>query len=271
MREQWVNWLEPVLRLAAQASERILEIYATAFEVVAKDDASPLTAADLAAHQVIVAGLQQLTPEIPVLSEESASVPVAERSQWQCYWLVDPLDGTKEFVQRNGQFTVNIALIENHEPVLGVVRVPATGLCYFAVRGYGAFRQESGQVPQPIAVRPLAPDRPVRVVGSRSHGGPGLQAFVARLGAHELVMLGSSLKFCQVAEGAADVYPRLGPTSEWDTAAAQAIVETAGGRVVSAETGKPLRYNTRDSLLNPHFIVYGDVHRDWLSYLSDGT
>ncbi len=271
MREQWVNWLEPVLRLAAQASERILEIYATAFDVAAKDDASPLTAADLAAHQVIVAGLQQLTPDIPVLSEESASVPFAERSQWQCYWLVDPLDGTKEFVQRNGQFTVNIALIENHEPVLGVVRIPVTGLCYFAVRGHGAFRQEPGQAPQPIAVQLLTPDRPVRVVGSRSHGGPGLQAFVARLGVHELVTLGSSLKFCQVAEGAADVYPRLGPTAEWDTAAAQAIVETAGGRVVSAETGEPLRYNTRDALLNPHFIVCGDGNRDWLSYMSDKT
>ena len=271
MREQWVNWLEPVLRLAAEASERILEIYATAFDVATKDDASPLTAADLAAHQVIVAGLQQLTPDIPVLSEEAASVPFAERSQWQYYWLVDPLDGTKEFVQRNGQFTVNIALIENHEPVLGVVQAPVTGLCYFAARGHGAFRQEPGQAPQPIAVRSLTPDRPVRVVGSRSHGGPGLQAFVARLGAHELVTLGSSLKFCQVAEGAADVYPRLGPTAEWDTAAAQAIVETAGGRVVSAETGEPLRYNTRDTLLNPHFIVYGDGNGDWLSYISDKT
>ena len=202
-----------------------------------------------------------------MLSEESVSVPFAERAQWRRYWLVDPLDGTKEFVQRNSQFTVNIALIENHEPVLGVVRVPVTGLCYSAVRGYGAFREEPGQSPQPIAVRRLEPHAPVRVVGSRSHGGPGLQKFVAALGAHELVTIGSSLKFCQVAEGAADVYPRLGPTSEWDTAAAQAIVEMAGGRVVSAKTGEPLRYNTRDSLLNPHFIVYGDASRDWLAYV----
>jgi 3'(2'), 5'-bisphosphate nucleotidase len=268
MGDQWANWLEAVRTLAAEASERILEIYATAFGVTAKDDNSPLTAADLAAHHILVAGLQRLAPDIPVLSEESANIPVAERSQWSRYWLVDPLDGTKEFIQRNGQFTVNIALIEGHEPVLGVVRVPVTGVCYFAARGLGAFREEPGQPPQPITVKPLRSGEPVRVVGSRSHGGPGLQAFVAKLGAHELVTIGSSLKFCQVAEGAADVYPRLGPTSEWDTAAAQCVVEVAGGRVVSAETGEPLRYNTRESLLNPYFIVYGDANHDWLSCVS---
>ena len=265
MPDPWASWLDPVRAIAAEASERILDIYATAFGVTAKDDDSPLTAADLAAHHAILAGLQRLTPDIPVLSEESAAIPFAERSRWRRYWLVDPLDGTKEFVQRNGQFTVNIALIEDHEPVLGVVRVPVTGVCYFAARGYGAFREEPGQSSRAITVKPLRPGDPVRVVGSRSHGGPGLQAFAAKLGAHELVTIGSSLKFCQVAEGSADVYPRLGPTSEWDTAAAQAIVEVAGGRVVSAETGEPLRYNARESLLNPHFIVYGDASRDWLS------
>ena len=265
MRDEWKEWLEPVRVLAIEASAKILEIYATAFGVTVKEDRSPLTAADLAAHHAIVAGLQRLTPNLPILSEESASVPFAERAQWRRYWLVDPLDGTKEFIQRNGQFTVNIALIEDHEPVLGVVRVPVTGLGYYAARGYGAFREEPGQPSQPITVKPLQAGEPVRVVGSRSHGGPGLQAFVAKLGAHHLVTIGSSLKFCQVAEGAADVYPRLGLTSEWDTAAAQAIVEVAGGRVVSAETGEPLRYNTRASLLNPHFIVYGDASRDWLA------
>ncbi|MFO1423101.1 MAG: 3'(2'),5'-bisphosphate nucleotidase CysQ [Candidatus Competibacteraceae bacterium] len=267
MRDEWLTWLEPVRVLAAEASARILEIYATAFGVTAKDDDSPLTAADLAAHRIIVTGLQHLTPDIPVLSEESSTVPFAERSQWRRHWLVDPLDGTKEFIQRNGQFTVNIALIENHEPVLGVVRVPVTSLCYFAVRRYGAFREEPGQPPRPIQTKPLQSNVPVRVVGSRSHGGPGLQKFAGAVGAHELVTIGSSLKFCQVAEGVADVYPRFGPTSEWDTAAAQAIVETAGGRVVSAETGEPLRYNTRESLLNPYFIVYGDASRDWLRYV----
>ncbi len=267
MRDEWVNWLEPVRVLAAEASTRILEIYATAFEVAAKADDSPLTAADLASHHTISTGLHRLTPDIPILSEESMALPFAERSQWRRYWLIDPLDGTREFVQRNGQFTVNIALIVDHEPVLGVVRIPVTGRCYFAARGYGAFREEPGQPAQPIQVRPLSPDQPVRVVGSRSHGGPGLQQFVAALGPHELVTIGSSLKLCRVAEGLADVYPRLGPTSEWDTAAAQAIVEVAGGQVVSAETGEPLRYNTGDSLLNPHFIVYGDASRDWLGYV----
>ena len=267
MCDDWVNWLDPVRALAVAASERIMVIYATAFSITAKDDHSPLTAADLASHHTIVAGLNALTPDIPVLSEESAAIPFAERAQWPRYWLVDPLDGTKEFIQRNGQFTVNIALIEDHQPVLGVVRVPVTGRCYFAARGYGAFCEEPGQAPQPIQVKPLAPNQPVRVVGSRSHGGPGLQQFVAALGPHQLVAMGSSLKLCLVAEGAADVYPRLGPTSEWDTAAAQAIVEVAGGQVVSAESGEPLRYNTRDSLLNPYFIVYGDAGRDWLSYV----
>ena len=267
VRDEWVAWLDPVRALAGEASAQILEIYATAFEVATKEDHSPLTAADLAAHHAIVAGLQRLTPAIPILSEESAAIPFAERAKWRRFWLVDPLDGTKEFIQRNGQFTVNIALIEEHEPVLGVVRVPVAGLCYFAARGHGAFREEPGQSPQAIQVKPLQADRPVRVVGSRSHGGPGLQKFAAALGAHELVTIGSSLKFCQVAEGAADVYPRFGPTSEWDTAAAQAIVEVAGGRVVSAETGEPLHYNIRESLLNPYFIVYGDASRDWLRYV----
>ncbi len=267
MRDEWVDWLEPVRALATEASAHILEVYATAFDATAKEDDSPLTAADLAAHHAIIAGLQRLTPNIPILSEESSAVPFAERSCWRRYWLVDPLDGTKEFIQRNGQFTVNVALIEEHEPVLGVVRVPVTGLCYFAARGFGAFREEPGWPPRSIAVKPLRAGEPMRVVGSRSHGGPGLQKFVARLGAHQLVTIGSSLKFCQVAEGIADVYPRLGPTSEWDTAAAQAIVEVAGGQVVSAETGKPLRYNTRESLLNPYFIVYGDASCDWLRYV----
>ncbi|HOW76412.1 MAG TPA: 3'(2'),5'-bisphosphate nucleotidase CysQ [Candidatus Competibacteraceae bacterium] len=267
MHDPWIHWINPVRALAVEASERILAIYATAFDVIAKEDNSPLTAADLASHQTIVAGLRELTPDIPVLSEESAALPFAERQFWRRYWLVDPLDGTKEFVKRTGEFTVNIALIDDHQPVLGLVRVPVTGLCYFAALGHGAFREDPGQPPQPIAVKPLQPGQPVRVVGSKSHGGPGLQKFVAALGPHQLVTIGSSLKLCQVAEGAADVYPRMGLTSEWDTAAAQAVVEVAGGQVVSAATGQPLRYNTRDSLLNPYFIVYGDASRDWLCYV----
>jgi 3'(2'), 5'-bisphosphate nucleotidase len=259
--------LAPVTALAAEAGARILDIYATAFQVDEKDDQSPLTAADLASHQTLVAGLQQLTPDIPILSEESASIRFAERCRWERFWLVDPLDGTKEFIKRNGEFTVNIALIEAHQPVLGVVQIPVTGLCYFAARGQGAFRQEAGKTAERIQVRSL-PGGPIRVVGSRSHGGRNLDVYVARLGEHELVAIGSSLKFCLVAEGKADIYPRLGPTSEWDTAAAQCIVEEAGGRVISV-SGERLAYNTKESLLNPYFLVYGDARHDWLQYLPE--
>ncbi len=257
--------LEPVKAIATEAGERIMAVYGTSFDVEAKGDDSPLTAADLAAHESIVAGLGSLTPEIPVLSEESSHVPFAERAAWRCYWLVDPLDGTKEFIKRNGEFTVNIALIVEHEPVLGVVGVPARDLCYYAARGAGAFRQRDGAEPEPIRVRPLGPG-PVRVVGSRSHRGAALDAFVARLGEHALVPVGSSLKFCLVAEGGADIYPRLGPTSEWDTAAAQCVVEVAGGRVIDVK-GRRLAYNTKESLLNPHFLVVADPARDWLACL----
>lgn len=255
----------PVKAIATEAGNRIMEIYTTAFSVDEKTDNSPLTAADLASHEAIMAGLRHLTPGIPILSEESSTAPFAERAHWERFWLVDPLDGTKEFIKRNGEFTVNIALIEGHEPVLGVVLVPVSGLCYFAARGQGAFRQEPGAAAQRIAVQPLR-NGSVRVVGSRSHSGPSLEAFVSQLGEHTFVPIGSSLKFCLVAEGRADIYPRLGPTSEWDTAAAQCIVEEAGGRVIAVD-GRRLAYNTKESLLNPYFLVIGDTRRDWLAYL----
>ncbi|HXH04696.1 MAG TPA: 3'(2'),5'-bisphosphate nucleotidase CysQ [Candidatus Competibacteraceae bacterium] len=257
--------LHQVIALAVHAGAQIMAVYDSAGMLAQKDDDSPLTVADLAAHQAIVEGLARLTPEIPVLSEESSAVPYAERRHWARFWLVDPLDGTKEFLKRNGEFTVNIALVEGHEPVLGVVWLPVRSQGYFAVRGEGAFRQREGHAPEPIHVASLG-GRPVRVVGSRSHATPGLDIFLQRLGDHELVVAGSSLKFCQVAEGAADIYPRLGPTSEWDTAAAQCVVEEAGGWVLGVD-GQRLRYNTRESLLNPHFIVFGDASRDWLALL----
>lgn len=259
--------LTPLNELAAVAAARIMSVYASAFTVQEKSDASPLTAADLASHEAIVAGLQRLTPEIPVLSEESSTtIPLQERATWDRFWLVDPLDGTKEFIKRNGEFTVNIALIEKNAPVLGVVRVPVSGVSYFAARGCGAFRQEPGQEPVRITVRPLAPG-PVRVMGSRSHGGEGLRRFVAGLGEYTLLTIGSSLKFCMVAAGEADVYPRLGPTWGWDTAAAQSIVEEAGGQVIDT-LGQRLCYN-KESLLNSYFLVIGDANHDWLSHLPD--
>jgi 3'(2'), 5'-bisphosphate nucleotidase len=182
------------------------------------------------------------------------------RGAWPELWLVDPLDGTREFIGRNGEFTVNVALIRAHRPVLGVVAAPALGLTYYATLGHGAYRARDGRSPQPIRVRPAAD--PLVVVGSRSHRGDSLDGLLAKLGPHELRPMGSALKFCLVAEGSADFYPRLGPTSEWDTAAAQAVLETAGGAVTTLD-GQPLRYNERDTLLNPHFLAFGDRSRHW--------
>jgi 3'(2'), 5'-bisphosphate nucleotidase len=257
--------IEPVREIARQAGRRILDIYDSDYKVEQKDDQSPLTDADLAAHHTIVEGLAKLTPAWPILSEESSNIPFSERSGWSQYWLVDPLDGTREFISRNGEFTVNIALIQGHEAVLGVVHVPVQDTDYYGEISLGAFVQRPGQTPQSIHVRAFT-SGPVRVVGSRSHRGNSLDTYLANLGEHELVSMGSSLKICLVAEGQADVYPRLGPTSEWDTAAAHAVVTSAGGQVVNLD-GDPLRYNTKDAYLNPFFIVYGDAHHDWLSYL----
>jgi len=253
--------LPAVLDAVAAAGTAILEVYAAGHEVEYKSDESPITRADRAAHEVLSARLGRLTPSIPVLSEEAeASHDHAVRGAWRQLWLVDPLDGTKEFINRNGEFTVNVALVRDHRPVLGVVAAPALGLTYYAAEGTGAFRRRDGAAPEPIRVRPAA--NPLVVVGSRSHRGSSLDAVLARLGAHELRPMGSALKFCLVAEGSADFYPRLGPTSEWDTAAAQAVLEVAGGAVTTLD-GAPLRYNERETLLNPHFLAFGDAARPW--------
>jgi 3'(2'), 5'-bisphosphate nucleotidase len=259
------DYLDAVRDLAGKAGEKILEIYNTEFSVEEKDDQSPLTAADMASHNVIVKGLEQLTPEIPVLSEESAKIPFEERSGWETYWLIDPLDGTKEFIKRNGEFTVNIALIHQGVPVLGVVYVPVSGVTYAGCEGKGSVKEVPGEGEKVIKVRKLS-QGPIAVVGSRSHRGESLEAWLAKVGEHEIVSMGSSLKICLVADGSADVYPRLGLTSEWDTAAAHCVVEQAGGFLTDTEM-KPLRYNTKDSLLNPFFFVFGDDSRDWSQYL----
>lgn len=252
-------------QLARRAGAAILEVYAGSFSVEHKADDSPLTAADMASHRLIVRGLGELTPEIPVLSEESKSIAWDTRRDWQRYWLVDPLDGTREFVKRNGEFTVNIALIENHAPVLGVVLLPVTGELYYGVAGEGAFVESApGALPQPIATRAAAAT-PV-VAGSRSHGNDRQVEMLAGLGEYRLLPVGSSIKFCMVARGDADLYLRLGPTSEWDTAAAQCVLEQAGGAVLDL-AGEPLRYNDKESLLNPEFLAVGDTSVDWLARL----
>ena len=249
-----------VRSLACRAGAAILEVYEGEFHVERKDDRSPLTAADLAAHHLIVEGLSALTPDLPVLSEESAGVPWPERSRWTRYWLVDPLDGTREFVKRNGEFTVNIALIDDHRPVLGVVQVPVSGLVAWAVSGQGAWQVVADGEPQRLRTRARA--EPLVVAGSRSHGDARQASLLDQVGRHEVVPLGSSLKFLRIAAGEADLYLRLGPTSEWDTAAAQCVLEEAGGAVLDLD-GRPLACNTRDSLLNPEFFACGDPRTDW--------
>ena len=259
--------LPEVVAIAAEAGRAIMEIYDSDFAVELKDDRTPLTAADRAAHAIIVAGLGRLAHALPVLSEESAASEREERHRWPRFWLVDPLDGTREFIKRNGEFTVNIALIDGHRPVAGVVAAPAIGRTYFGVVGHGAFRQVGAET-RPIAVRRPAAE-PLRVVGSRSHGAPELDAFLATLGPYVLKPMGSSLKICLVAEGEADLYPRLGPTSEWDTAAAEAVLLAAGGSMIDLK-GQPLTYNAREGLLNPHFLAMGDDIRERLPCLRNG-
>lgn len=260
--------LPTVVGIARDAGVAILQIYAgPAFDIESKADKSPLTAADMAAHNTILDSLRALERDEPILSEESATVGFSERRQWQRYWLVDPLDGTREFIKRNGEFTVNIALVDAGRPVLGVVYAPALDRYYFGTANGGAFRQDGNGDPYAITVAPTAAD-PVRVAGSRSHSDERMAAYLDCLGAHELRPMGSSLKFCLVAEGGADLYPRLGPTSEWDTGAAQAVVEAAGGWVVDADN-RPLRYNQRDSVINPDFFAFGDSSRDWTACMPE--
>ena len=249
-----------VAAIARRAGAAILAVYESEFAVTHKDDRSPLTEADLAAHRVIDAALGELDPSLPVLSEESAHIPWSQRREWQRYWLVDPLDGTREFVKRNGEFTVNIALIERGEPVLGVVHAPVRGDLAHAARGQGATLERPGAAPRELATR-AGKGEVLRVAGSRSHGDPRMQRFLQRVGAHELLALGSSLKFLLLADGSADVYLRYGPTSEWDTAAGQGVLEAAGGRVTDLALA-PLRYNTKDSLLNPDFVAVADPALD---------
>ena len=251
--------LAPVIDLCRRAGEVILPFWRSGVEVTAKSDDSPVTAADIAAHELLIAGLKALDPSIQILSEEDANIPLSERSQWQRWWLVDPLDGTKEFISGSEEFTVNVALIENGRVVFGVVSMPTNNRCYFGGASLGAWRSDDTAHIEPISVR----DKPAAgesftVVASRRHSSPEQEKLLAGLSAVvgdlQLTTIGSSLKFCLVAEGAADCYPRLAPTSQWDTAAAQGVLEGAGGVVLNL-AGETFDYPARESLLNGFFLA----------------
>ncbi len=260
--------LDDVLTVAVAAGREILEVYQNPFEVDRKDDGSPLTAADRRAHETILAGLTTLTPDIPVLSEESNREVFAARRQWTRFWLVDPLDGTREFVRGSGDFTVNIALIDNGAPILGVVHTPVQNISHYAASGVGAFRNYGTSASESIRTRSTGAEK-TTLLKSHSHAGPETVRFRRNLerqvGEVNVISMGSSLKICMVAEGSADIYPRLGPTSEWDTAAAHCILDVAGGQLIDP-CGNRLRYNKPD-ILNPWFLACGDQSVDWTKFL----
>src|SRR3990167_1209227 len=246
-----------VIELVREAGAAILPHWRAGVLVTEKADASPVTAADMAAHHILADGLVALDPGIALLSEEDADIALDERAQWRRWWLVDPLDGTKEFIAGSEEFTVNVALIEQGRVVFGVVGIPATGKCYYGGAGLGAWRADAAGVCEAISVR-LAPQEAFTLVASRRHSSPAQEALLnglsERFGDLQLANVGSSLKFCQLAEGNADCYPRMAPTSQWDTAAAQGVLEGAGGEVLTLK-GEALTYEARESLLNPYFLA----------------
>ncbi|TNC80366.1 MAG: 3'(2'),5'-bisphosphate nucleotidase [Oleiphilus sp.] len=266
--------IAPLKHIIFDAGKAILEVYESSepLEIDNKEDDSPVTKADLAAHHVIANGLQKLDTKYPVLSEEDGVPDFAERQSWSRYWLVDPLDGTKEFINRNGEFTVNIALIENGTAILGMVYVPVTGTLYYGAEALGSWKEQDGNR-QSLQTKTLNYSRTINIVGSRRHGAEALDAMLAevtpRFTGAELVSMGSSLKICAIAEGKADWYPRLALTSEWDTAAAHAVLSAAGGKIVDTDL-KALKYNQKDSLLNPFFHAMGDCAFNWSEIIKPG-
>jgi 3'(2'), 5'-bisphosphate nucleotidase len=248
--------VDSLIEISLEAGNAIMDVYDSASdaEVEMKSDNSPLTLADRRSNDIICRGLEGLSPDYPVISEENKMVPYDVRKNFQRFWLVDPLDGTKEFIKRNGDFTVNIALIEGQTPVAGFVYAPVLGEMYWAVRGKGAFLRKGTETRAVTASEFRMSDPALRVVCSRSHLNPETQAFIDDLERPEKVSKGSSLKFLLLASGKAELYPRIAPTMEWDTAAAQCILEAAGGEVIEYTSGLPLKYN-KEVLVNPHFIA----------------
>nr|WP_067661568.1 3'(2'),5'-bisphosphate nucleotidase CysQ [Ferrimonas marina] len=255
------------MEIATSAGQRIRDIYEQGqFEELTKADNTPVTTADLTAHQYIVTALAKLTPEIPILSEEDADIPLSERQHWHTYWLIDPLDGTQEFIAGSGEFAVNIALIEQGVPVMGVIYAPISEVCYYATRGNGAFKYQAGEL-TPIHSRTVAPQQALKIAVSRRQRREAVLSRLDNQRDYELVPFGSaSLKSCMVAEGAADCYLRLGPTGEWDTGASQCIVAEAGGVIVDTQY-QPLSYNERESLENPNYMVLGSQALPWREIL----
>ncbi|MBO72207.1 MAG: 3'(2'),5'-bisphosphate nucleotidase [Flavobacteriales bacterium] len=247
--------LNNLIEISLDAGKAIMDIYKTDFNVKQKSDKSPLTKADMLSHTIISRSLKKLTPKIPVLSEESINIPLNERLEWKDYWLVDPLDGTKEFINRNDEFTTNIALIRDNRPVYGIIYAPALDETYWGSVTNGSFTLKGDNLSDAKRIRVNDKSRScLRIIKSRSHPSNELNNFLNRLDRHQLVEKGSSLKFCLVANGDADCYPRFGPTSEWDTAAGEAIVLGAGGRVINLKN-QLIKYNKGDSLINPSFIA----------------
>ncbi|MCQ4295917.1 3'(2'),5'-bisphosphate nucleotidase CysQ [Pseudomonas stutzeri] len=265
-------YLPAVIDLVRQAGTAILPHWRSELVVQTKTDESPVTVADMAAHHVLLDGLKALDASIPVLSEEDCDLSLAERASWTRWWLVDPLDGTKEFIAGSEEFTVNVALIEEGKVLFGVVGIPASGRCYYGGEDFGAWRSEASGTAQPLRVR-QHPDDTFTVVASRRHSSSAQEQLLSRLGERfgdlALVNVGSSLKLCLLAEGAADCYPRLAPTSQWDTAAAQGVLEGAGGEVLDI-SGAALRYEARETYLNPSFLALpkGVEWREWLIELA---
>lgn len=270
LRQGLRDVLPEVIELARQAGQLIMEIYASGFKVNNKTDNTPVTCADLAASELIVKKLSQLTPDIPILSEESVEISFSERRLWETYWLVDPLDGTKAFIDRTGEFSVNIALIHQNRPLIGVIFSPVKQCIFYASKGDGAFYLDNDQQEKRLRVREKCQQKVIVAGTKTSLHSAALQVFLKNLEkiftSYEVKFMGSSLKSCMVAEGVADVYARLGPTSEWDTAAAQCIVEEAGGLITDTQMNV-LRYNTKESLLNPDFFVFGDQSIIWKQFL----
>ena len=245
--------IQGVIALTRQAGSAIMEVFKSAFDVHLKNDNSPVTAADTKANAIIIEGLKDITPEIPILSEEGGDIPFEKRSKWESFWLVDPLDGTKEFIKKNNEFTVNIALLKENQPIFGVVFAPALDILYWGCVDKGAYKSNIGNSYNSISVNSQLSD-PVQIAGSRSHPSIKMNVFTSQFKKYEVKPMGSSLKICLVADGSVHFYPRLGPTKEWDTGAAHAILRAAGGEIIKYGTYEPLEYNKR-YLLNPECIA----------------